>query len=262
MSPQIQANEISMAYSLDGPEDAPVVMFSTSLMCDHRMWEKQASALVPSYRVLRYDTRGHGGSEATSGEYTMDLLADDAASLLKALGIERVHFVGLSLGGFIGQALTLRHPDIVASLVLCDTACHMPPESMWDDRVGLMRSKGVEPFAEIMVDRWFTEKFRETSPHELEPVKAMIRATSADGFVGCCHAAKNMNFASALGGITKPTLVVVGEHDPGTPVSAARVLHEGIKGSELCIIDDAAHLTNIEKPDEFNAALTKFLWRH
>lgn len=262
MSAQTQANGISTAYALEGPADAPVIMFSTSLMCDHRMWEKQASALIPIYRVLRYDTRGHGGSESTSDEYSMDLLADDAASLLSALGIERVHFVGLSLGGFIAQALTLRHPDVIASLVLCDTACHMPPESIWDDRIELARSKGVEPFAEIMVDRWFTERFRDASPHELEPVKAMIRGTSVDGFVGCCHAAKRMNFAPALSGITKPTLVVVGEHDPGTPVSAARVLRDGIKGSELCIIDDAAHLTNIEKPDEFNSALTNFLARH
>ena len=262
MCAQIQTNGISMAYALEGPSDAPVIMFSTSLMCDHRMWEKQASALVPTYRVLRYDTRGHGGSEATSGEYSMDLLADDAASLLSALGIERVHFVGLSLGGFIAQALTLRHPDTIASLVLCDTACHMPPESIWDDRIEMARSKGVDPFAEIMVNRWFTEGFRNANPLEMEPVQAMIRGTSVDGFVGCCHAAKKMNFASALGGIAKPTLVVVGEHDPGTPVSAARVLHEGIRGSELCIIDDAAHLTNIEKPEEFNAALTEFLGRH
>ena len=262
MCAQIQTNGISMAYALEGPSDAPVVMFSTSLMCDHWMWEKQASAFVPTYRVLRYDTRGHGGSEATSGEYTMDLLADDAASLLSALGIERAHFVGLSLGGFIAQALALRHPERVTSLVLCDTACHMPPESIWDDRIEMARSKGVEPFAEIMVNRWFTESFRDANPLEMEPVKAMIRGTSVDGLVGCCHAAKKMNFASALSGIAKPTLVVVGEHDPGTPVSAARVLHEGIRGSELCIIDDAAHLTNIEKPDEFNAALTEFLVRH
>ena len=259
---QIQTNGISMAYALDGPIDAPVVMFSTSIMCDTHMWKYQVAALASSYRVLRYDTRGHGGSEATSGAYTMDLLADDAASLLSTLGIEKAHFVGLSLGGFIGQALTLRHPDTVTSLVLCDTACHMPPESIWDDRIKLAYSDGVEPFAEIMVSRWFTQKFCESFPLELEPIKAMIRGTSVDGFVGCCHAAKNMNFKSALSGIVKPTLVVVGEHDPGTPVSAANVLHEKIKGSELCIINDAAHLTNIEKPDEFNNALTKFLDSH
>ena len=261
MSAHIQANGISMAYTLDGPADAPVVMFSTSLMCDHRMWEKQVAALVPAHQVLRYDTRGHGGSEATSGAYTMDLLADDASSLLLALGIERVHFVGLSLGGFIAQALALGYPDAVASLVLCGTACHMPPESIWDDRIEMARTKGLDPFAKIMINRWFTESFRDANPHEMEPVQAMILGTSVDGLVGCCHAAKMMNFAAALNDITAPTLVVVGEHDPGTPVSAARVLHEGIGKSELRIINDAAHLTNIEKPDAFNGVLTEFLAR-
>ncbi len=192
----------------------------------------------------------------------MELLADDAASLLAALDIESAHFVGLSLGGFIGQALACRHPAAVASLVLCDTACQMPPESMWDERIDTALSKGMEPFPEIMVQRWFTDSFRETSPHELEPVRAMVRGTSVDGMVGCCHAAKKMDHAPILKDIAAPTLVIVGEHDPGTPVSAARVLHDGIAGSELRIIDDAAHLTNIEQPDQFNVALLDFLSRH
>ena len=262
MNSQIQANGISMNYVLDGPADAPVVMFSTSLMCDHRMWERQVAALVPKYRVLRYDTRGHGGTEMTQGAYTMDLLAEDVVALLTALEVRRVHFVGLSLGGFIAQALALAHPSVVASLVLCDTACHMPPESIWDERIETAKTKGLEPFTNIMVERWFTEDFRDANPRELESVQAMIRRTSVGGLVGCCHAAKRMNFANQLKDIAAPTLVVVGEHDPGTPVSAATVLHEGIEGSEFCIIKNAAHLTNIERPDQFNHALIEFLTRH
>ena len=262
MSEHISANGISMAYALDGPADAPTVMFSTSLMCDYRMWDKQVAALAPDYRVLRYDTRGHGRSEATTGPYTLDLLADDVAALLAALDIKTAHFVGLSLGGFIGQALAYRHPDAVASLVLCDTACQMPPESMWDERIDMAQSKGMDPFPEIMVQRWFTDGFREAKSHELEPVRAMVGGTSVDGMVGCCHAAKKMDYAPILKYITAPTLVMVGEHDPGTPVSAAKVLHEGIAGSELRIIDDAAHLTNIEQPEQFNGALLDFLNPH
>ena len=262
MSEQISANGISMAYALDGPADAPVVMFSTSLMCDHNMWSKQVDDLTSKYRVLRYDTRGHGGSEASPGPYTLDLLADDAAALLAALGIEYAHFVGLSLGGFIGQALACRHPGAVSSLVLCDTACHMPPESMWDERIETARSEGMEPFPEIMVQRWFTQGFRDANPHKMESIKTMIRRTSVDGMVGCCHAAKKMNHAPILKDIAAPTLVMVGEHDPGTPVSAAKVLHDGITGSELRLIDDAAHLSNVEQPKQFNAALLDFLSRH
>ncbi len=262
MSEQLSANGISTAYALDGAADAPVVMFSTSLMCNHTMWDKQVGPLTSSYRVLRYDTRGHGGSEATGGPYTMDLLADDAASLLAALGIDQVHFVGLSLGGFVGQALACKYPAAVKTLVLCDTACQMPPESMWDERIDTVLSKGIEAFPEIMVQRWFTEGFREANPHEIEPVREMVRGTSVDGMVGCCHAAKKMDHAPILKDITAPTLVIVGEHDPGTPVSAARVLHDGIAGSELCIIDNAAHLTNIEQSDQFNTVLLDFLNRH
>ncbi len=261
MKTQVQANGISMTYVLDGPDEAPVVMFSTSLMCNHRMWEKQVTALIPEYRVLRYDTRGHGESEMTQGAYTMDLLADDVVALLEALEVRSVNFVGLSLGGFIGQALALKHPEVVSSLVLCDTACHMPPASIWDERIMTAKTSGLEPFSKIMVERWFTEDFRDANPQEIKSVQEMIRGTSVDGLVGCCHAAKCMNFVDQLKDIEAPTLVIVGEHDPGTPVSAAMVLHEGIKESEFCIIKNAAHLTNIEKPNQFNSALIEFLSR-
>ena len=261
MSEQISANGITMTYALDGPSDGPVVMFSATMMCTHTIWDKQVAALVPEYRVLRYDTRGHGGSEATTGPYTLDLLADDAVALLKALNIDAAHFVGLSLGGFIGQALACRHPGAVASLVLCDTACQMPPESMWDDRIEAVRREGVGSFPELMVKRWFTDAYRDANPHEMDPIKKMIGAMSIDGMIGCCHAVKNMNNAPILKNIKSPTLIIVGEHDISTPLAAAEVLHSGIKGSELRIIEGAAHVTNFEQPERFNAALLEFLNR-
>lgn len=254
----VSANGIDMAYALDGPPNAPVVMFSATMMCHYTIWDKQVEKLATDYRVLRYDTRGHGGSDATTGAYTLNLLADDVASLLEALDIESVHFVGLSLGGFIGQVLTCRHPSIIESLVLCDTASQMPPKSMWDERIELVHREGVKSFPELMVQRWFTETYRDANPHEMEPIKKMIAEMSIDGMIGCCHAVKNMNNESLLKDISVPTLIIVGEHDVSTPVSVAETMHKYISNSELCIIKNAAHVSNFEQPEQFNSALLKF----
>ena len=262
MSERISANGITMTYALDGPSDASVVMFSATMMCHHTIWDKQVSALVPQYRVLRYDARGHGGSDATTGPYTLDLLADDAVALLEALDIETAHFVGLSFGGFIDQALACRHPGVVTSLVLCDTACQMPPESMWDDRIETVRREGVGSFPELMIQRWFTDAYRDANPHEMEPIKKMIGGMSIDGMIGSCHAVKNMNHAPILKDIKSPTLIIVGEHDISTPLAVAEVLHNGIEGSEFRIIEGAAHVTNFEQPEQFNAVLLEFLNRN
>ena len=262
MSQQIFANGITMTYALDGPSNAPVVMLSSTMMCTHTIWDKQVAALVPEFRVLRYDTRGHGGSDATPGPYTLELLADDAVALLDGLNIDTAHFVGLSLGGFIGQVLAWKHPGAVASLVLCDTACQMPPESMWDDRIKTVRREGVGSFPELMVKRWFTDAYRDANQYEMESIKKMIGAMSIDGMIGCCHAVKNMNNAPILKNIKSPTLIMVGEHDISTPLVVAEVLHSGIKGSELRIIEGAAHVTNFEQPERFNVALLDFLNRN
>lgn len=250
-----------MTYALDGPSDAPVVMFSATMMCNHTIWDKQVAALSRDYRVLRYDTRGHGGSEATTGAYSLELLADDVAALLEAIDIETVHFVGLSLGGFIGQVLACRHPSIVASLILCDTAYQMPPESMWNERIETVRNEGVQSFPELMVQRWFTRAYHDSNPHEMKPIKTMIANMSVDGMIGCCHAVKNMNNKPLLKDVKTPALIIVGEHDVSTPVAVAEELHKRIAGSEFCVIKDAAHLTNFEQPEQFNDTLIKFLNR-
>lgn len=258
---KIIANGISINYTLEGPASAPVVTLSHSLATNLSMWDPQIPALASRYRVLRYDTRGHGGTDAPEGAYSLDQLAEDARALLRALGIGRTHFVGLSMGGFIGQILALKYSQMLQSLVLCDTTSRVPADAkpMWDERMRVAQSQGMEPHVEPTIGRWFTAPFREQRPDVVNPVRAMIRATQPAGYIGCCHAIATLDLTDRLQAISVPTLVIVGEEDPGTPVAASRTIHERIKGSELVILKSASHLSNVEQPEAFNQAVTGFL---
>jgi 3-oxoadipate enol-lactonase len=258
---KISANGITTNYTLDGPADAPAVTLSHSLATDLSMWEPQMKPLTARYRVLRYDTRGHGGTDAPAGAYTLDLLAEDARQLLAALGIRRTHWVGLSMGGMIGQTLALKTPELFRTLTLCDTSSRIPDEvkPLWADRIKTAETQGMEPLVESTLGRWFTGAFRAGRRDAVEPVGAMIRRTSPRGYAGCCHAIAALNLTDRLGAITLPTCVIVGEEDQGTPVAASRAIQTAIKGSQLVILKSAAHLSNIEQPEEFNRALLGFL---
>jgi 3-oxoadipate enol-lactonase len=260
---KITANGIQIHYTLEGPADAPMVTMSHSLATDLSMWDPQAKALAQRYRVLRYDTRGHGGTDAPAGAYTLTQLADDARALLKALGVARTHWIGLSMGGMIGQTLALTSPEILTSLSLCDTSSRIPAEMkhLWDERISTVETKGMDPMVEPTVARWFTPKFIETRKDVIEPVRAMIRRTPGKGYVGCCHAIKALDLTDRLKAITLPTLIIVGAQDLGTPPAASQAIHDQIKGSELVVLDPASHLSNLEQPEAFTRALEQFL-RH
>ncbi len=260
---RITANGINMHYTLNGPASAPVVTLSHSLATNLSMWEPQVSALAARYRLLRYDTRGHGGTDAPGGPYSLDQLAEDAAALFRALGIERAHFVGLSMGGMIGQVLALKHRERLRSLILCDTSSRIPPEAwpMWEERIRTTEQQGMEPHVEPTIGRWFTPPFAARNPEIVESVRAMIRRTKPQGYIGCCHAIKALDLTDRLSAIAVPTLIVVGEDDPGTPVAASRAIHERIKGSALVILNSASHLSNLEQSEAFNRALLDFLGR-
>jgi 3-oxoadipate enol-lactonase len=256
-------NGISTNYVLEGPADAPVVTLSHSLATNLSMWEPQLAALTARYRVLRYDTRGHGGTDAPAGAYSLDQLAEDARALLKALGIVRTHWVGLSMGGMIGQTLALAQPGLFRSLALCDTSSRIPAEAkpLWDQRISTAERHGMEPLVEPTIERWFTAAFRERGGAELERVRRMIRSTDPRGYTGCCHAIAALDLTDRLGAIRLPTLVIVGEEDMGTPVAASRTIQAQITGAELIILKSAAHLSNMERPAEFERALLAFLDR-
>ncbi len=256
----VVANGIHVHCEISG-EAGPWVVFSHSLACNGSMWEEQAAALAPTHRVLRYDTRGHGKSEAPGGPYTLDELAGDMIGLMDALAIDRAHFVGLSMGGMIGQTAALAHPGRFASLTLADTTSRYPPEftAIWEARIHQALEQGMESHVAPTLERWFTAGFRAARPEALVPVAQMIRSTPVAGFVGCCHALSKIHTYPRLGEIRCPVLVIVGEQDPTTPVAMARDIHASIRGSELVVIPDAAHISNIEQPAVFTSTLTRFL---
>jgi len=246
-------------YEIAG--NGPWLTLSHSLACDLHMWDEQMDALTQKYKVLRYDTRGHGKSEAPAGAYTLEGLADDVHGLMQTLGIKRTHWAGLSMGGMIGQTFALKYPGVFQSMVLADTTSRYPAEAapIWEDRIKTAQTEGMDAIVDGTLARWFTEPYRKKNPPALARVGASIRATPVAGFVGCCHAIPTINVTQRLKEIACPTLVIVGEQDPGTPVAMAREIHEAKPGSKLVIIPSAAHLSNIEQPQAFTAAMLDFL---
>lgn len=251
---------INLSYRDDGPIDAPWVVMSHSLACDHTMWDPQMEALR-DFHVLRFDTRGHGASDAPVGDYTIEQLGNDALGLLDALGIDRCHFVGLSMGGMIGQQLALSAPGRLLSLTLADTSSRYPASVLpvWAERIALVRSQGMEAVLASTLERWFTARFRAEQPHAVARIAESIRSTPVAGYIGCAHAVPRVDFTSRLAAVACPTLVIVGAEDLGTPVAMAEEIARAIPHAQLAVIDAAAHLSNIEQSDRFNALLRQFL---
>ena len=258
--PFVDVNGTNLHYRFDGDEHGPTVMLSNSLASDLTMWDLQIPALVEAgYRVLRYDSRGHGQSAVPEGPYSIELLTADAVGLMDVLGLEKVHFCGLSKGGMVGQMLGTQHADRLISLMLCSTSAHIYPREIWQERIDTVRESGMEAVVEATIDRWFTKEGQKRLPSEVEKVRRMILNTPTEGFCACCAAIRDMDQRESIKAISTTVLVVVGEHDPGTPVSAAKLIHERIAPSELQIISDAAHFVNVEQKSRFNNILLGFL---
>jgi 3-oxoadipate enol-lactonase len=258
---KIRANGIETNYEIHGKEGAPWLVLSHSLACSVRMWDPQIEALKGKYRILAYDTRGHGATEAPKGAYTLELLADDLFSLLKALKIEAPHFCGLSMGGMIGQTFALKYPGVFRTLTLADTTSRYPAEAgpLWAERIKTAETKGMEPLAQPTLERWFTEPFRQSHPAVVDGVRKLIVATPVAGYAGCSHAIPKINLTARLKDIRCPILVIVGEQDPGTPLAMAQEIHANAPGSKLVVLPQAAHLANLEQPAAFTRALEDFL---
>lgn len=256
----VKVEKIKLNCEMSGNVDGDVVVMSHSLGCNLSMWEPQLGALESRFRVLRYDTRGHGKSDVPKGPYTLDQLVGDAVGLMDALGIQEAHWVGLSMGGMIGQGLALDYPGRLKSLVLCDTASVMPDEAqpIWDERIGQARQGGMEARIPETIRDWFTPEFPEKNPAMLEKVRQQLLSTPLEGYVGCIEAFRKLNYIGRLHEIRIPTLIIVGEKDPGTPVEASRAMHERIQGSKLVVLPAAAHLSNAEQPEAFTEALLDF----
>jgi 3-oxoadipate enol-lactonase len=261
---KVKVNGISINCRIDGPEGAPWVAMSNSLATTHRMWDPQMDAFTRRYRVLRYDKRGHGETEVTPGPYSFELLADDVLGLFDALGITRAHFVGLSMGGMTGMTMALKRPDVLRTLVLCDTTSKDPlgDASLWQQRIDAANAGGMEALVESTVGRFLTVDTVRTRPAIADAVRTMVRSTPVAGYVACCQAIAKLNLTDRLDAIAIPTMVVVGADDPATTVDMARTIHERVAGSELVILEKAAHLSNMEQAEAFNEAVLGFLERH
>jgi 3-oxoadipate enol-lactonase len=251
---------VELWHTVAGPEDAPVVVLGNSLGTTVEMWEPQLPVLTQRFRVVRYDHRGHGKSPVPSGDYELAELGGDVLAMLDALGLERVHLGGLSLGGMVAMWVAANAPERVDRLVLMCTSAKLGPPQMWLDRAETVRAQGTEAIADVGVGRWFTPAFADRLPEAVMWARGMITGTPDGGYASCCAAVRDMDLLPVLGSITAPTLVIGGEHDPATPPDAhARPIADGIPKARLEIVKDAAHLANVEQPDAVNRLLLDFL---
>ncbi len=245
----------------EGMHDAPVLLLHHSLATDLHSWDRVIPAFVQKYRVIRFDARGHGKSDVPPGPYDFELLADDVLRIMDALEIDRAHFLGLSMGGMVGQVLGIEHGDRFRSLILASTTSYIAPETgpLWDERITMIRAETMQSQIESTIGRWFTRGFVESDDPAIKTIAKMIADTPAEGCIGWCEAIKTLNLTDKLSAITTPTLVIVGEDDPGTPVAAARAIHEAVPGSKLAIIPNASHQAPVEQPEAFADAVLDFL---
>ena len=252
--------DVSLHYQFDGDPAAPVLMLSNSLGTDLGMWSPQMGVLTQSFRVLRYDTRGHGQSNVPPGPYTVAQLGRDVLGLLDALEIPRAHFCGLSMGGVTGMWLGVHAPQRVGSLALCNTAAKIGTPDIWNARIDAVRAGGMDAIVPAVLGRWFTPAFLAQASPELAAVRAGLESTPPDGYVACCAAVRDMDQRDAIAGIRAPTLVIAGTHDLATPPGDGRFVAQRIPDARYVELP-ASHLSNIEAAGGFNAALTGFLAR-
>jgi 3-oxoadipate enol-lactonase len=257
---RIKANGITFNYEIEGPEGAPWLVFSNSLATNLTMWDPQAADLKPSYRVMRYDQRGHGGTDAPAGRYTYATLLADALALFDALAIKRANFCGLSMGGATALGLAELHPDRVDRVVVCDSPAMSTPASarQWEERIAVARTGGMEALVESTMARWFPPETHAAKPPHLDKVRAMIRTTPVNGFIGGSAALADHDYNTAAASVTRPVLVVAGSKDGVTP-AAMKDMNARLKGSRYVELDGAGHISNLDRPAEFTRAVREFL---
>jgi 3-oxoadipate enol-lactonase len=253
-----EVNGARLNYQFDGPANAPVLVFSNSLGTNLSMWDPQLPALANQFRILRYDTRGHGQSAVTPGPYSITQLGRDVVGLLNAAGIERAHFCGLSMGGMIGMWLGVYAPERINRLVLCNTAAKIGSPEMWNARLEMIRTKGMGAIADSQAQRWFTAAFIAKAPAVIESARQMIANTSPDGYAANCGAIRDMDQRETISRILSRTLVIAGLHDSVIPAADSRYLVDTIPSAKLVELE-ASHLSNLEAPGDFTKGLLNFL---
>jgi 3-oxoadipate enol-lactonase len=256
--PHITTASTRLFYRWDGPERAPVLVLSHALGAHHGMWDGNVPALAGDFRVLRYDSRGHGESDVPPGPYDIERLARDVVELLDALGVRRASFCGLSLGGMVGIWLAANASERIERLALCNTSAYFGTPQAMNARMEAVRAGGMPAVVDTMLERWFTPHFRSADPDTEARVRKMLLATARAGYIASCQAVRDMDQRALLDKIVAPTLVIAGARDPATAPGHARYIHEHVRGARLVELE-AAHVSNIEAATQFNAALTSFL---
>jgi 3-oxoadipate enol-lactonase len=245
---------VAVSYTVAGPGDAPVVVLSNSLGATRAMWDPQVPGLAERYRVVTYDTRGHGDSPAPAGPYTLDDLTDDLVALLDEVGARRAHVAGLSLGGMIAMRLAVREPDRLDRLALLCTSAKPDPQPFLD-RAATVRAGGTAPLAPAVASRWLTPAYAAEHPDLVARLEAMIAGADDEGYANCCEVVASVDLRAGLGRITAPTLVVAGSQDQALPPAHQQQIAEAISGAELITVDPGAHLANLEQPLQVTGAL-------
>lgn len=247
-----------IAYRLEGSQEKPVLLLSNSIGTTLEMWDAQIPVLAPHFRILRYDMRGHGASDAPRGSYSIDRLGRDAVELLDALGIERAHVCGLSLGGMVAQWIGIHVPERVERLVLCNTSAYLGPAGQWDARIAAVLKTDRAETAEMFLGNWFPREWLERQDPRVAPFRAGLEAMDPRGFAGCYAAVRDMDMRRTVALIESPTLVIGGEFDTVTLAAHSEQIAATVPGAQLLLLP-AVHLSNIEYPAEFMKALLDFL---
>ena len=255
---KVKTNGIEINYEVEG--NGPWLTMSHSLACNLHMWDPQMPVLTKKFKVLRFDTRGHGQSSVPAGEYNLDQMADDVKGLLDSLKIKQTHWAGLSMGGMIGQAFALKYPGVFQSMVLADTASRRPPEAakMWGDRIKIAREQGMEALVESTLARWFTEPYRNSHKDVMKRIGDDIRNTPVNGFVGCSAALGDHDFRPLMPKVKNPVLWMCGEKD-GHNAAAMKVMQDELPGSQYVVLPGAGHISNMDQPEMFTRNLRDFL---
>jgi 3-oxoadipate enol-lactonase len=256
--PVINGDGCPIHVEVEGPERAPVLMLSNSLGTTLAMWDAQVAPFTQHFRLVRYDRRGHGKSGVPKGPYTMDQLGRDVLAVLDGLGIKKINWCGLSMGGMVGQWLGANAPERVERMVITNTSSFFPDKNGWNERLKLVEEKGVAAFAATNMTRWFTKGFLERAPQKVAPIQAMFAATPLAGYLGCGAAVRDMDLRPLLPKVKAPTLVIAGQHDGATPPQANEYIAKNIPGAKFALLD-AAHLSNVEQSEAYTKAVLGFL---
>jgi 3-oxoadipate enol-lactonase len=256
--PVIMSAGCPLNVEVAGPERAPVLMLCNSLGTDLHMWDDQVEPFTKHFQLVRYDRRGHGQSGVTKGPYTMEMLGRDALAIMDGLGLKKVSWCGLSMGGMVGQWLGANAPERIERLVLSNTSCYYPVKDPWNDRIKFVSEKGLAAIVGPNMERWFTKDFRDREKAVITRMTEMFLKTPLDGYIGCCAAVRDMDHRDILAKIKAPTLIIAGRDDMATPVESAIYIQTRIPGAALTLLE-AAHISNVEQPAAFSSEVLGFL---